>query len=486
MYLRDGDGLGQGGGGAIALPGRGISFPSIRRTLAEAQPFDLVVDLGVRIGSREWWRGLATCTALCAATLAFAPSLRPLPGHTAPALGEAESQEMRLQAISPEAFGQDTGRRAVATDLVEPLAETPERPQVEVNATLGRGDGFARVLERAGVGQDEAKTTADLVAQAVDLGDIKAGTKLDLILGRRPNKSVPRPLDHLAFRAKFELALEVNRIDGALKLIRKPIAVDDTPLRIEGRVGSSLFAAARAAGAPASAIQTYLRALGQHLSIQRDVHANDKFDLIIEHRRAATGETETGGLLYAGLQQGKKALRLLKWDDDGKEQWFDAAGVGESRGQMKMPVVGHLTSSFGMRFHPILGYSRMHKGIDYGAPMGSPIVAAMDGVVSFAGWHGGHGNFVQIRSAGNMGTGYAHMSRIAAHVGEHVHAGQVIGYVGSTGLSTGPHLHFEVYKDNVAINPATVKFIQAAKLAGSALARFKATLAHLLATRITG
>ena len=125
----------------------------------------------------------------------------------------------------------------------------------------------------------------------------------------------------------------------------------------------------------------------------------------------------------------------------------------------------------------------MHQGIDYGAPMGSPIVAATDGIVSFAGWHGGHGNFVQIRHAGNLGTGYAHMSRIIARIGEHVSAGQLIGYVGSTGLSTGPHLHFEVYKDNVAVNPLSVKFTQAAQLAGGELARFKATLARLTGLR---
>jgi len=179
-------------------------------------------------------------------------------------------------------------------------------------------------------------------------------------------------------------------------------------------------------------------------------------------------------------------LRLLKWTLAGKDQFFDAAGVGETRGSMKMPVQGHQTSSFGMRFHPVLGYSRMHKGIDYGAPMGSPIVAATDGVVNFAGWHGGHGNYVQIRASGNMGTGYAHMSRIVARAGEHVHAGQLIGYVGSTGLSTGPHLHFEVFVNNVAVNPASVKFLQAATLSGAELGRFKAELAHLMALRAQG
>ena len=482
MYLRDNDGFVSGNGAVALAPARPARIDrfTLRRGIERAADLDLVVDLGQRIGSREWWRGLATCTALCGLAISFAPGVKPLQGAVAPALGGAQAQEMRTQAIAPSAYGSDTGRRVAATARVERLADTPERPQVQLTATLGTGDGFARVLQRAGVGQDQARSIADMVAG--DLDAIRPGTKLDLTLGRRPNKSVPRPLDHLAFRAKLELALEVNRLGDDLKVKRIPIAVDDTPLRIEGKVGSSMLSSARAAGAPASAIQSWLRAMGQHVSIS-GIHPNDKFDIIVEHRRAATGETETGGLLFAGLEQGKRELRLLKWMSGGKEQFFDAAGVGETRGSMKMPVQGHLTSTFGMRFHPVLGYSRMHKGIDYGAPMGSPIVAATDGVVNFAGWHGGHGNYVQIRTAGNLGTGYAHMSRIVARAGQHVRAGQLIGYVGSTGLSTGPHLHFEVFQNNVAVNPGSVKFIQAAQLAGAELGRFRATLSRLMALR---
>lgn len=488
MYQQGQDGF-AGGGGAVALTprqARPLGLDALRRSWDRGRDLDLVVDLGARIGSGEWWRGLATCTALCASAFALAPSFRPLPGAVAPPMADTQWQQMRVQAISPSAFGSDTGLHVAPTDMVEPLAETPERPQIEVNASLGRGDGFARVLTRAGVGEDEAQQAADLVAGAVSLGDIKPGTKLDLTLGRRPNRQVARPLDHLAFRAKFELALELIRENNQLRLIKKPIAVDETPMRIQGRVGSSLFAAARAAGAPADAIQTYLRALAQYVPIS-GVHANDRFDLIVEHRRAATGETQTGKLLYGGLDQGKRTIRLLKWQSDGKEQWFDAAGVGKPReGQMKMPVNGHQTSSFGLRYHPILGYSRMHQGIDYGAPMGSPIIAATDGIVNFAGWHGGHGNYVQISHDGALKTGYAHMSRIIAHVGERVRAGQLIGYVGSTGLSTGPHLHFEVFRNGQAVNPAGVKFAKAAQLVGSQLSRFKATLSRLLATRIGG
>lgn len=485
-YLPESDGF---GGGAIALkPARAgglFDRGALRRAIERAADADIVVDLGQRIGSREWWRGLATCTALCGLALSFAPGFAPLHGPVAPALGERQQQEMRAEAIAPSAYGADTGRRMGATGLVERLTDTPERPQIQVNATLGAGDGFARVLQRAGVGADEAKSIADKIAATTDLSGIKAGTRLDLTLGRRPNKTVARPLDHLAFRARLDLALAMDRVGSELKLTPRPIAVDDTPLRIEGKVGGSMLSSARSAGAPASAIQTWLRAMGQHVSIQ-GIHSQDKFDIIVEHRRAADGMSETGGLLFAGLQQGKKELRLLKWTLGGKEQFFDAAGVGETRGSMRMPVQGHQTSSFGMRFHPVLGYSRMHKGIDYGAPMGSPIIAATDGTVNFAGWHGGHGNYVQLKQSSTFGTGYAHMSRIAVRVGQHVHAGEIIGYVGSTGLSTGPHLHFEVFVNNVAVNPAGVKFLQAATLTGAELGRFKGELAHLMAIRPQG
>lgn len=485
MYLRDTGEIAEGGGAIALAPGRKprlIDRARIRRGFDHAQSLDLVVDLGQRIGSREWWRGLATVSGLCATAIAMAPHFYPVVAPVPARMGDAEAQELRVSAIAPSAFGADTGKHVLANRQVERLADTPERPQISLTASLGSGDGFARTLVRSGVGDDEARQIADMVSGAAALSDVRPGTRLDLTLGRRPNRSVARPLDHLAFRAKFELALEVNRVDGRLQLKRVPIAVDDTPLRIVGRVGSSLFAAARAAGAPAKAVETYLRAMAQHVPVSA-IRSNDSFDLIVEHRRAATGETETGPLLFAGLDQGRKAVRLLKWDSNGREQWFDAAGVGEQRGQMKMPVAGHQTSSFGLRFHPILGYSRMHQGIDYGAPMGSPIVAATDGTVAFAGWHGGHGNYVQIRHAGSMGTGYAHMSRIIAKIGEHVRAGQLIGYVGSTGVSTGPHLHFEVFKNNKAINPAGVKFTQAAQLAGAELSRFKSMLARLLSVK---
>jgi murein DD-endopeptidase MepM/ murein hydrolase activator NlpD len=326
-----------------------------------------VADLGSGIGSRDWARGLATCAALCAAAYALAPSIDAIPGASPPAMGEAQHEEMRALSIAPLAYGADTGRRMAATDAVQPLTDTPERPSVNLVATLGRGDGFTRVLERAGVAGAEASAVARMVAGIVPVETIRPGTAMELTLGRRPNRQVARPLEALSLRARFDLRLSIKRIDGKLTIAETPILVDETPLRIQGLVGSSLYRSARAAGAPPKAVEAYIRAVAGQLNIG-EVGGDDRFDIVLEHRRAETGESEFGKLLYAGLQRSNgRSLQLMQWQQDGRVQWFEASGVGKARGLLQRPVQGQVTSSFGIRRHPILGYTRMHRGMDFRA-----------------------------------------------------------------------------------------------------------------------
>lgn len=443
---------------------------------------EFVVDLGVRIGSRQWIRGAMTCFGLCATAWSLAPDFKPIEGlHPAP-LPEAQWQEARALAITPLAYGADTGRRMGATALVEPLGETPDRPRVEVSAALGRGDGFERALRRAGVSDEDAARAADLVAGAIPLSDLDGGSRMDLVLGRRATKEDPRPLDRLSFRARLDLALLLERpkAGAPIRLVRTDIAVDDTPLRIRGEIGDSFYRAARAAGAPPRAIEGWLRAMGSG----RRYGASDRFDMIVKQRRAETGEVILGELVYAGLERRGAQVQMLKWDKDGRSQWFEGNGAGETKGTLQRPVMGRQTSSFGMRRHPLLGYSRFHKGIDYGAASGTPIMAASDGTVVFSGWHGGHGNYVKLNHAGGLATAYAHMSRIAVRNGARVRQGQVIGYVGSTGLSTGPHLHYEIYKNGAAVNPGAISFKTQIRLAGAELGHFKAELGRYLAVPV--
>lgn len=450
-----------------------------RRRLAA---IEWVPDLGDNIGSPIWWRGLATLTLLCGAAISTYPGISPLPERGGPMWDTADFNESRAQTIMPLAFGGDTGRHMGATDAVRPLAQTPERPQIELTAQLGRGDSFQRLLERSGVSRSEAQDISQKVAAKLPLSDISAGTRIHLILGRRAERNQPRPVDALTMRARFDLRIEMERVGGELVMRAIPIAVDNTPLRIRGRVGDSVYRAARAAGAPAEAIQSYLRVIGSQMSVSRDLRASDEFDIILDYRRAATGESEAGKLLYAGLiRGGKPRLSMLQWTKDGRAQWFEASGVGQKRGGMTRPTGGRVTSNYGMRRHPILGYSRLHSGTDYGGGYGAPIFAISDGVVNMAGRNGGYGNYVRLKHAGGMGSGYAHMSRIAVRNGQRVKQGQIIGYIGSTGLSTGPHLHFEIYRGGRAVNPSSANFVQRAQLEGRELSAFRSRISALTA-----
>lgn len=443
---------------------------------------DLAPDLAENIGSRRWFRGVATMLGLGAVALMFWPDMTPLEARPAMPEGEEIRDEFRSQMITPLALGADSGRRMGPTELVRPLDNAPERPRIELVATLADGDSFASMLRRAGVSRDDINRVSALVGGAMALSEIEPGTKMDIVLGRRAEKGAARPLDALSFRARFDLELEIGRRGeggtGSLVLARNPIRVDNTPLRVRGQVGSSLYRSMRAAGVPASAVQDYLRTIDDHVDMDRDVSARDEFDIIVEYSRAATGERKVGKLLYAGVDRGgKPRTQLMLWGKDGK--YYEASGVGERRQGLLRPTAGAVSSHFGMRRHPILGYRRMHSGTDYRGRTGTPIVAVTDGRVISAGRAGGCGITVKLQHGGGLQTRYCHMIRMAVRSGQSVRRGQVIGYIGSTGLSTGPHLHFEMYRNGRAINPLSVSYVTRAQLEGTELIDFRRQLISL-------
>ena len=255
---------------------------------------------------------------------------------------------------------------------------------------------------------------------------------------------------------------------------RKPAAESAGPLRIRGRVGDGLYWSLRAAGASPQVAAQYLSALASEIDVG-DVAPGTGFDLVL-----GSG----ANLLYAGLNRaGEREVQLVRWSANGSSQWIDAADAGQPQATssgMTWPVAGRITSYFGNRYHPILHFTRFHAGVDFGASWGSPIVAAGDGQVAAAGWAGGYGRQVRIAHGGGIVTSYSHMSQIVAQPGSFVHAGQLIGYVGSSGLSTGPHLHYEVLRGGTPINPLGVRFssVQVAdtSLANAVKARLKALL----------
>lgn len=246
------------------------------------------------------------------------------------------------------------------------------------------------------------------------------------------------------------------------------------PVRIRGQAADGLYFSLRAAGASPQVAAQYLAALATEIDVG-EVGPADRFDLVLGRDRE---------LLYAGLERfGQSPLQLVKWTTSGRSQWIDAANAErptESARGLMMPVAGRITSYFGYRYHPILHFSRFHAGVDIGAGWGTPIVAAGDGRVVGAGWAGGYGRQVQIAHVGGYVSSYSHMGAIVAEPGSYVGAGQLIGYVGSSGLSTGPHLHFEVKAAGRPVNPLGVRFASApvvdTRLAGAVKARLKALL----------
>ncbi len=456
-------------------PARPLPRPRWRRP---PSALDLVVDLGDSIGSRQWWQGAATLALLSGAAIAI--------GLAPPRLVEGGGERLtpaivdaRLPArIGALSGGSRHGQAVPPGPAAVRLSEIPERPRIELVASVGAGGSLQAALRRAGVGRDDLEAILRLAREAGAPASLRPGTDLQLVLGRRESRSVPRPVESLAFRAAFDLRLGFARGADGLRVERIPIRVDATPLRVTGEVGRSLHASLRAAGVPGPVIADYVRQLGQVVDIQRGVRGRDRFDLIIAHRQAETGEREWGRLLYAGLVDGDRSVALLRFGPKG--EFFRENGESARRGLIRTPVEGaRRSSNFGMRFHPILGYSRMHRGIDFAAPTGTPVLASAGGRVVAAGWSGGYGNLVAVQHGRNMVTRYAHLSRISVRLGETVAQGQRIGAVGSTGLSTGPHLHYEVWVDGKPVNPAQARYLSGHQLQGEELRRFRAELARL-------
>ena len=322
-------------------------------------------------------------------------------------------------------------------------------------ALLTSGVAWASLPGRAPLTDDQRQW------QALGVQPLAAGGRTGL---RMAPAAVAEPV---AFVPERETPFAVAR--------PKPIeAVQPSgPLRITGRAGDGLYWALRSAGATPDAAAQYLKALAGEIDVGADVMAGDRFDLILSGGSAPR-------VLYAGLDRGfGDDLQLVRWSDG----WVDAAredAPQPEETELVLPAAGRITSYFGTRVHPILRFARFHAGVDIGAGWGAPIVAAGDGQVVGAGWAGGYGRQVRIAHGAGMVSTYSHMSDYAVSPGAFVRRGQVIGYVGSSGLSTGPHLHFEVRQGGVAVNPLGVTMMSAPRVDPELQKKAKARLAMLL------
>jgi murein DD-endopeptidase MepM/ murein hydrolase activator NlpD len=263
--------------------------------------------------------------------------------------------------------------------------------------------------------------------------------------------------------------------DFVAKTVDKPLTQKNT--RVAGTIDSSLFETAQEAGLPVAVVSDVIKTFSYDVDFQREIHDGDSFEVYYERYESEDGAfAKAGHMLYAALTLGGKKIPMYYFERDGDGEYYGPSGESVRKSLLRTPIDGaKITSGFGMRLHPILGYTRMHKGVDFGAPVGTPIYAAGNGTIVDIGMRNGYGNYIRVKHNDTYSTAYAHISRFAAGMrkGDHVKQGEVIAYVGATGEATGPHLHYEVLINNQQVNPATVKVAGGDKLTGKDLADFK-------------
>jgi murein DD-endopeptidase MepM/ murein hydrolase activator NlpD len=272
--------------------------------------------------------------------------------------------------------------------------------------------------------------------------------------------------------------LVLRRDDGSYAGEEKIYKVSPRIVRVETEIQGSLQQSGIRAGAPATAMNEFIKALSYDVDFQRELKIGQRFTVLLEQLVTSDGKiTHQGRLLAGELRLFKRTVTVVRFrPQNGADQFYSPQGESVVRSFLRTPMdASHITSRFGMREHPILGYSAMHAGVDFGAPTGTPVLAAGAGKVKMAGANGGYGLYVRLEHTPQIGTGYAHLSRLGPGIkpGVAVRQGQVIGFVGSTGMSTGPHLHYEFYRANQSVNPLAQKFALRAALGGKDLQRFQ-------------
>lgn len=353
-------------------------------------------------------------------------------------------------------------------------------PPQSLQIKVARGETLQEAVQRLGVSAADARAVVETLAAGMDIRHIRAGLSLDAAIAKPRAPEAPVKLVSLALRTGPASALTLSRtFDGALKLRQLEESVRDDTVAASGQIDGSLYESAERLGASPTITAEVVKLFSHKLDFQRDIQPGDGFKLVFDRKVTENGRTiATGDLEYAELH-GVKFYRLDRGND---VEYFDENGKNIKGFLLRTPVDGaRITSGFGIRRHPVLGYTRAHQGIDFGAGTGTPILAAGDGVVLEAKRWGGYGNWLRIRHTGGWDTGYGHISRYAAgiHPGVRVHQGQVVAYVGATGLATGPHLHYEIWRNGDRVNPLGAKVPQGTVLAGAELGRFRTAKARI-------
>ncbi len=323
---------------------------------------------------------------------------------------------------------------------------------------ISQGETFDSILESYDVEEKEINKIKKKLLQKINLNKLKTEQKIEFTLDQSKNE-IKEFILQISNTEKIYLSRnsETNKFDQK-KLITK---LNKQLIYNENIILQSLYRSASDKKIPANIIIEFARIYGFQVDFQRDIQKRDTFQIMYEIYTDDNDKIQaTGNILFANLNLSGENNSLYYFDKKGSEGHYDQNGKSVKKALMKTPINGaRLSSPFGMRKHPIDGFNKMHRGTDFAAPTGTPIMASGDGIIKKAGWCGGGGNCVVIKHNSTYQTVYAHMSKFASGIrsGIRVRQGQTIGYVGSTGKSTGPHLHYEVIVNGKKINSQTLK-----------------------------
>ena len=355
----------------------------------------------------------------------------------------------------------------------------------QVRLQVGKGETLAGVLQDAGISYDEAAHVVKAVSKHVNPRQIRAGQSLDLSL-EPDDEGATLQFAKASFVIDPLRTLYIERHDDDIRSHLDEKEVKEVREARRVVIDGSLYGSADRAGLPDNVTANAIRMFSYAVDFQRDVKEGDSLDVLYDTYETDDGYVaKTGDIIYARMMLGGREYTLYRYDGkDGNADYYTPEGksIRKSTGLMKTPIAfGRMTSGFGARRHPVLGYTKMHKGIDFGAPTGTPIYAAANGTIEKASRFSSYGNYVKIKHTNKLSTAYAHMSRYATGIrpGVKVKQGQVIGYVGTTGRSTGPHLHYEIMINGVQVNPTSVKVAVDDTLKGNDLKKFREHIRRL-------
>jgi murein DD-endopeptidase MepM/ murein hydrolase activator NlpD len=337
-----------------------------------------------------------------------------------------------------------------------------------INHKISEGETFNEILTSYSIRNSEIEKIKNELNSDYNLNNLKTDLNLKLKIDKSSNGKVTFFMFPVSRTEKIQLTRNLET-----DLFEKKIFITNLNKRIvfkEGKISQSLYKTAIDLKVQPNIIIEFARIYGFQVDFQRDIRKNDNFQIMYEVFEDDNKKIfETGNIVFADLKLSGTSNSFYYFDKQGSEGHYDKNGRSVKKALMKTPINGaRLSSSFGMRVHPIDGYNKMHRGTDFAAPMGTPIMASGDGVVTRARWCGGGGNCIKIKHNSSYETIYAHMKNFARGIkeGVRVNQGQIIGYVGSTGNSTGPHLHYEVVQGGVKINSQKLKLPSGKTLRG--------------------